>query len=192
MGLKITPTNAAYSKQGYYLNRTALAELELPANTTSFKRYDEERPVLGIVADFNFNSLYQKIGSVMIAQMDDNKMPWKVFVKLSGGNLIETVDKIKKEQSRFTGGVPMESGFVDDTINQWYQKEEKTASIVGAFTLLAITYLSFKEGVDSRVPRSFSVAPLLYILAVSNSTLSLSPVPEAKYSNCSSESVAFV
>ncbi len=138
IGLKITPTGAAYSKKGYYLNRTALAELELPDNATTFKRYNEEYPILGIVDDFNFRPLYQKIGPVMIGQMDPNAEPWKIFVKTSGGNQIETVDRIKKAQAKFTGGIPMESGFVNDTINQWYQKEEKTASIVGAFTLLAI------------------------------------------------------
>ena len=115
-----------------------MAELELPDNATSFKRYEEEYLILGIVNDFNFRSLYEKVGPVMIGQMDENREPWKVFVKLSGGNPIETVGKIKKAQAKFTGGVPMESGFVDDTINQWYQKEEKTASLVGAFTLLAI------------------------------------------------------
>jgi putative ABC transport system permease protein len=138
IGMKMTPTNAAYDKRGYYLNHTALAELGLPNNATSFKRYDEVHPVLGIVDDFNFRSLYQKIGPVMIGQLDEHEEPWKVFVKVSGSNLVETANQIKAAQSKFTGGIPMESGFVDDTINQWYQKEEKTASIVGAFTLLAI------------------------------------------------------
>ncbi len=138
MGLKITPTGAAYSKNGYYLNRTALAELELPDNATTFKRYNEEYPVLGIVNDFNYRSLYQKIGPVMIGQMDPERVPWKIFVKVSGTNQLESVDRIKKAQAKFTGGIPMESGFVDNTINQWYQKEEKTASIVTAFTVLAI------------------------------------------------------
>lgn len=138
MGLKITPTRVAYSKKGYYINRTALAELELPDNATSFKRYNEEYPILGIVDDFNFRSLYQKIGPLMIGQLHEDSYIWKVFIKLSGGNPVETVNKIKEVQSKFTGGIPMESGFVDDTINQWYQKEEKTTRLVGAFTLLSI------------------------------------------------------
>jgi putative ABC transport system permease protein len=138
MGLKITPTSAAYSKKGYYLNRTALAELELPDNATTFKWYNEEYPILGIVNDFNFRSLYQKIGPVMIGQLDPERQPWKIFVKVSAANQLETVDRIKKAQAKFTDGVPMESGFVDNTINRWYQKEEKTASIVTAFTVLAI------------------------------------------------------
>ena len=138
MGLKITPTSAAYSKKGYYLNRTALAELELPDNATTFKRYNEEYPILGIVNDFNFRPLYQKIGPVMIGQMDAERTPWKIFVKVSGVNQLETVNRIKRAQAKFTGGIPMISGFVDDSINQWYEKEEKMASIVTAFTVLAI------------------------------------------------------
>jgi putative ABC transport system permease protein len=82
--------------------------------------------------------LYQKIGPVMIGQMDPERQPWKIFVKILGTSQLETVDRIKKAQAKFTGRIPMESGFVDNTINQWYQKEEKTASIVAAFTVLAI------------------------------------------------------
>jgi putative ABC transport system permease protein len=138
MGIRIIQTNAAFDKQGYYLNHQSLAELELPGNATSFKVATREYPILGIVKDFNFQSLYQQVGPVMIGQMDDTKRPWKVFVKLSGNNLIETVNAIKKTQAKFTGGIPMESGFVDDTINQWYQEEDRTARLVGAFTFLSI------------------------------------------------------
>ena len=138
MGLKITLTNAAYNKKGYFLNRTALAEMGLPDNATTFKRYDEELSMLGIVNDFNFRPLYQEIGPITIGWINEQNDPWKILVKLSGGNPIKTVDRIKQAQAKFTRGVPMSSGFVDDTINQWYQKEEKTASLVGAFTLLAI------------------------------------------------------
>ena len=130
MGLKITPSNAAYSKKGCYLNHTALSELELPANTTSFKFYNQELPVLGIVNDFNVRSLHHKIGPVMICLMDENRYPWQIFVKVSGANLVETVDKIKNAQAKFTGGMPMESGFIDSTISQWYQREERAAIIV--------------------------------------------------------------
>jgi putative ABC transport system permease protein len=60
------------------------------------------------------------------------------MVKLDGSNLIATVNKIRKEQASFTKGVPMDSGLVDESINQQYIKEVKQSRLIGAFTLLSI------------------------------------------------------
>ncbi len=138
MEMKVTPTTAARSKQGVWINKTAVNLLELGDNPVSFRYYEHDVPVLGIIDDFNFRSLHTKIGPIIVRQMGKDDYPWSIMVKLGGTNQISTVRKILKEQADFTGGVPMESEFVDEVLNRQYLTEVKQARLIGAFTLLSI------------------------------------------------------
>ena len=64
------------------------------------------------------------------------------MVKLNSVNRVATVSKIRKEQSTFTGGIPFDSGFVDESLNQLYAGEVKQSKLIGAFSLLSIIIAS--------------------------------------------------
>ena len=137
-GIRVKETGNAYSKDGVWINRTAVKLLELDENPTSFRFYNTMLPILGIVEDYNFRSLHQQVGAAIIRQLDENYAPWSIVVKISGSNIIETVRRIKEKQASFAGGLPMESGFIDSSIDQWYAREVKRSKLIGAFTLLSI------------------------------------------------------
>jgi putative ABC transport system permease protein len=139
MGMNVKPTEAAFtSRDGAWLNRKAIQELELEDDAIVFPFYDNEVTLLGIIDDFNFRSLYTDIGPLIVRQLPENHVPWSILVKIDGSDLVATVHRIKEVQHNFTGGIPMESGFVDTTINQWYSQEVKRSRLIGAFTLLSI------------------------------------------------------
>jgi putative ABC transport system permease protein len=138
MGMKVTRTEAAFSKNGVWLNREAVKSLELRDSSISFRYYNTELPVLGIINDFNFRSLHTKIGPLIVRQLGESDVPWKIIVKLNGANPAAIAKRIREEQASFTGGTPMNSGFVDETINQFYVKEAKRSKLIQAFTLLSI------------------------------------------------------
>ncbi|MCG6189787.1 ABC transporter permease [Maribellus maritimus] len=137
-GLKVNETGVAYSKNGVWINQTAVNLLALDENPSSFKYYDKEIPVLGIVEDFNFRSLHEQIGPAIIRQMTNEDFPWSIAVKISDANIIETVKRIREKQASLTGGEPMEFGFVDSSVDEWYSTEVKRSKLIGAFTLLSI------------------------------------------------------
>ena len=138
LGVKVAKTTTAFSKGGVWLNKKAIEILELGENPVSFRFHDEDVPILGIIENFNFKSLYKEIGPLMVRQLAPNDNTSNILVKLNGTNIVSTVNQIKKAQASFTGGIPMESGFVDTTIHQWYEKEVKRSKLIGAFTLLSI------------------------------------------------------
>ncbi|MDD2305151.1 MAG: ABC transporter permease [Prolixibacteraceae bacterium] len=138
LGMKVESTGSAYSKNGVWINKAAIQQLELENKPVTAPFYKDNLPVLGIVKDFNFRSLRTKIGPLIIRQLQPNEHAWKILVKLDGTNLGQTVDKIKKAQASFTGGIPMDSGFIDNEVNQWYEREVKQSRLIGAFTLLSI------------------------------------------------------
>ena len=60
------------------------------------------------------------------------------MVQVQGASLVSTVDKVRKMYSNFTGSLPFDYGFFDQTIKKWYETEKRTSSIVGYFALLSI------------------------------------------------------
>ncbi len=138
MQMKIIPTGVAYSKKGVWLNRTAIKKLELDSLPKSFLFYKSKLPVLGVVNDFNYRSLREKPGPIIIRQIDTSSYPWSILVQIQGTDLVSTVDKIRKTYRDFTGGLPVDYEFFDQTLKKWYEGEKRTASIVGYFALLSI------------------------------------------------------
>jgi putative ABC transport system permease protein len=138
LGMKIEATGTAYSKNGVWINQAAIQQMELDNKPVSVPFYKDNLPVLGVMKDFNFRSLRTKVGPLIIRQLQPKDEAWKILVKLDGTNLAQTADNIKKAQASFTGGIPMDSGFIDNEVNQWYTREVKQSRLIGAFTVLSI------------------------------------------------------
>jgi putative ABC transport system permease protein len=138
MGMEVKHTGVALSDDVIWLNEAAVKAMVLPHNVTSVKIYGREMPVYGIVKDFHFRNLKQKIGPAYFQKMDADEGGWSTLVKISGKNQIATANKIREEYHNFTNGLPLNMRFIDETINQWYEREEKTGKIVKYLTLLTI------------------------------------------------------
>lgn len=130
-------TNVAYSEKGVYLNQTALNELELTEEMTSFKMGENEIPILGIVNDFNFKELRNRIGPLMIRQQTADFQVGDIFLKINSKDVFGTADKIKTAYASLIDDTQFDVQFVDDTIAQWYKKDERTGKIISYFTLLS-------------------------------------------------------
>lgn len=137
--LKTTLTGGALSKTRFCLNQAAVKELGNDSLPKTFKWPDGTViPVYGVVKDFHFRDLYQKVGPAMVMNLPNEEGAWTVFFKISGVNQVQVIKEIKKVHSKFTNGNPFDIEFVDARINEWYKEEEQTAKIIGYFSLLAI------------------------------------------------------
>lgn len=134
--IEMKPTKAAFSKYGLYMNETAIKELGLDDNAVSFKMEEEEKSILGVVNDFNFKELRDNIGPLMIRQLTDS-YPDDIFLKVNGNTIFRTADNIKSTYANLIDDAEFDLTFVDDTIDQWYEKDERTGKIIGYFTLLS-------------------------------------------------------
>ena len=138
MGMKVTPTGAALADNALLLNETAAREMELPQDPKSVKIYDEEHPVYGIVKDFNFRNLREKVGPVYFEILTPETYAWSIMIKISDKSVFETTQKIKTAYNEFTHGLPLEMSFMDQSIDQWYDREERVGKMVKYFTILTI------------------------------------------------------
>ncbi|MEP5611587.1 MAG: FtsX-like permease family protein [Cyclobacteriaceae bacterium] len=95
--------------------------------------------VIGVVKDFNFQSLYESVKPLVIYI---NKHPYYtdfLNIKLKTSQSILTqIKSIEKSYSTFNPNKPMEFMFVDDEIKKTYQRELASSKIMTTFTILSI------------------------------------------------------
>ncbi len=94
----------------------------------------DEKHVIGVVKDFYFDSLHQKIEPMMFMLGRGSR----IAVRVRPGNVQKTVALLKDVFERNTQSQPFDFFFLDDRFNQIYRKEQRTGEIFGYFSLLAI------------------------------------------------------
>ena len=92
--------------------------------------------VIGVVKDFNYKSLYDKVQTAVIQIFPD--AAWKVAVKLNTANLGGTLAQIKTSWNKFSPEYPLEFSFLDQSFGEMYTAEDKLNSLLWTFTALAI------------------------------------------------------
>nr|WP_321353991.1 FtsX-like permease family protein [uncultured Draconibacterium sp.] len=135
--ISITDNVMGEEKYALIINKTAVNDLELEPPYNEFKFYDDVVKISEVVDDMNFRSLYQKPRPTMFQLSDMNWAPY-VLVRGGGGNLAAVVEQAKAVFKDISPSDPLELNFIDDALNAAYQKEERTAKIVGYFAVFAI------------------------------------------------------
>jgi len=92
--------------------------------------------VIGVVKDFNYKSLYDKM-EVAIIQIYPPAY-WKVAVKLKTANLQSAINQVKQAWNKFSPEFPIQYKFMDENFQQMYLSEEKLLTLVWTFTAIAI------------------------------------------------------
>lgn len=141
--IKISPTGVEPTNDTYWVNQTAYNALH--PDSISFLAnfgHNDYKQIAGVVNDFNFKSLREPIGLMRIRKLPHGHLPWNIVVKIGeGADLYKTADKIKDTYSQYNGGEFFESQFVDDVVQNAYEKEKKTSQIISAFTILTIVIM---------------------------------------------------
>lgn len=138
MGIEVRASDAAYDPKGVWLSESAVKAIEAEGIPREFAYYEEKRPVLGVVKDFHIRSLATKISPLIIMPLQPEDGCWSILVKIGSEDPAATFDQIKKTYSRFIDGAPFDSGFMDRTIDAWYEDSARTARLIGYFSVLAI------------------------------------------------------
>jgi len=98
----------------------------------------EGEKIIGIVNDFNFNSLHQAVGPMIIRLRDDSQTSMMVRVDISKNNIASVVPTIKGQITEVVPNTFAEVKFLNDKINQQYEKETKTRKLLSYFSFFAI------------------------------------------------------
>jgi putative ABC transport system permease protein len=94
--------------------------------------------VIGIVKNFNFESLRNPIQPYIFCFKGDNNYWGYLTVKLSAQNYKRTITEIEKRWKEFTSNDPLQYYFVDEDFEQMYLQEKQNAQMAVIFSILAV------------------------------------------------------
>lgn len=117
-------------------NETAIKEMGLKDPVGKMiKFWGMERRIIGVAADFNFESLYQSVKPCFFQVFP--VMP-NVMVKIKAGTEKQTIDKIQKAFAAFTPGMAFDYKFLDEDYQTLYASEKRVGILSRYFAGLAI------------------------------------------------------
>jgi putative ABC transport system permease protein len=144
---KIAPADSLFyhKKNSIILNETAVQKLGLVGNPVS--QVLDQFIVAGVLKDFNWSSLQHKIEGLLIfvRPADDSAALWSskggcLYANIGAGtNINSLLGKVKNIHDRYDGENPFEYYFMDDAFNDLYKAEDRLASLLTFFTLLAVS-----------------------------------------------------
>jgi len=127
--------------EAFIINESAVRQLQLenPMNT-QFEWDDKKGKVIGVVRDFQFQSLKDEINPLVI---HIRPLYTLIFaMRIRPANIPETLVFIKRKWSKLDPAHPFEYTFLDETFDKLYKSEEKLGQIFSVFSLLAILIAS--------------------------------------------------
>jgi putative ABC transport system permease protein len=92
--------------------------------------------VIGIVKDFHYKSLHEKVSSAVLEIYPEVVV--KVAVKVKSTDLPNTIAHIKSVWSKFSPAYPLDYNFLDENFDKMYKSEDKLSSLLWIFTVMAI------------------------------------------------------
>jgi putative ABC transport system permease protein len=135
--------------EAFIINETAVKKLgfETPEKAIGEKLlwhvWEASKPdsmkigkVIGVVKDFNYKSLYDKMETTVLQIYPPAY--WKVAVKMKTANLPRAVNHVKTKWNKFSPEYPIEYKFMDENFQVMYRAEDKLQSLLSLFTGLAI------------------------------------------------------
>jgi putative ABC transport system permease protein len=95
-------------------------------------------PVIGVVKNFNFQSLRNPIGPYIFKFQNDGMLWGYITVRLSAQNYSKTISAIEDKWKEFVSNNPLQYYFVDEDFEQMYIQEKQNAQMAVVFSILAV------------------------------------------------------
>ena len=94
--------------------------------------------IVGVVKDFNFQSLRQEIAPLVIFNGNSAFVPNTLAVRVGPGDVQQTIAAIQEKWRALVPEQEMIFSFLDQDLDALYQSDQASGKIISAFTLLAI------------------------------------------------------
>jgi ABC-type antimicrobial peptide transport system permease subunit len=94
-----------------------------------------ERTIIGVVKDFNFKPVQEKIGPMFL-----NRNSWGGYaiIRTLAGETENTISAVERICKELNPSYPFNYGFVDQDLDNLYQAEERLGKLFNVFAILAI------------------------------------------------------
>ncbi len=141
MGIKLLEgsnfTGTPADSSNFILNETAVKKMGLnnPVGR-QISLHDRKGTVIGVVKDFNFKSLKEKITPLIFFTFWNNRSI--LHVRTTGANAAQAIAAVGTQYKRYAGNSPFSYRFVDDTFNAQYKTDQRAGTLFNVFAGIAI------------------------------------------------------
>ncbi len=97
---------------------------------------EHDGQIIGVVKDFNFNSLHNTVEPLLIVKSRDQG--GSLFLKIKGDNIVQTMEHIRSEWTKFDPNHPYEYFFLDQRFNEQYKADETQHALLTGLSYVCI------------------------------------------------------
>ncbi|NUO02558.1 MAG: ABC transporter permease [Saprospiraceae bacterium] len=129
-------------RSSFILNEAAIRNLRIPSSEEAIgKRINygnRDAQIVGVVKDFNFESLHQDILPMIFFVPSDSTFFNFISIKIDGARTTEALAHIQATWQKFLPEFPYDYSFLDEQYGQLYEAEQRQGRVFIAFALIAI------------------------------------------------------
>jgi putative ABC transport system permease protein len=127
-----SPADSAH----FILNETAIrqAGIKDPIGK-SFTLWDKKGTIIGVVKDFNYESLKTAIAPAIFYY---DRSGWAMYVRTTGKDAAKAIAAAQKVWKTYPSEVPFEYSFLEDDFNRMYKDDQRTGTLFNVFAIAAI------------------------------------------------------
>jgi ABC-type antimicrobial peptide transport system permease subunit len=128
-----TPADSAY----YILNETAVKQMGLkqPYVGQQISFHENKGTILGVVKDFNFQSLKEKISPLIFYKYNNKNI---LYVRTTGSHAQDAIAAVEKQYKKYAGDSPFGYQFLDASFDAQYKTDQRTGTLFNFFAGIAI------------------------------------------------------
>ncbi|HVI47952.1 MAG TPA: FtsX-like permease family protein, partial [Chitinophaga sp.] len=132
------PFRGGAADSGHYiLNEAAVKEIGMKDPIGKrFALWGIQGTVTGVISDFHFTSMKEKIGPAVLYSFPHECE--LMYVRTSGKDAAAAIGAVNKIFRRYNGDYPFRYDFLDEVFNQLYRSEQRTGSLFSLFAGIAI------------------------------------------------------
>ncbi len=126
------------------INKSAVKAFGLKSpigKSISIELFEEKGTIVGVVDDFNFETLKQEMRPHIFIDTKLNR--GQLLIRISGANQAETIKYIEQKWNEFSPNYSFNYRFVEDEINAQYAEETKTKNVADFASVLTLLLASF-------------------------------------------------
>ena len=123
----------------FFADQDPLGQHLMTTNNINGEDLTSELTVVGVVEDFNFESLHSLVTPLAIL---NPKIPTgftnTLAIRYEANRQTEVVEHIQEKWAALADGLPLSYYFLDNSLAELYKNEQTSSKILGVFSILAI------------------------------------------------------
>lgn len=120
----------------YILNETAVREVGIKNPIGKrFSLHNNKGTIIGVVKDFHFASMKQKIEPMIICYRETGYL---MFVRTTAKDAPKALTAVEDVFKKYNPGVPFHYDFMDDIFDSMYKSDARSGKLFSIFTVVAI------------------------------------------------------